>query len=233
MRSSELPFADFPALGNTHVILEQGLTQPGPYGNMVKECQMGHVEITVDESIQDRRLTFRLPAAEIQDLKPVDVSELEDIVKHRFAIAEAPAIVNVGPLWVVARVRNAESLLGLRPDFGRLADFERRLGVTVLTAFGGHTSGDEAIEVRSFAPSCSVDADPVCGSGNGAVAVFQWKRHLLPPVGASYLASQGRLVGRNGQVHVSVDTSGAVHVGGTCVTGISGTLTLSAFSAVE
>ena len=33
------------------------------------------------------------------------------------------------------------------------------------------------------------------------------------------------LVGRNRRVHVDVDANGAVHAGGICVTGVSGTLT--------
>ncbi|BFG76309.1 hypothetical protein PTKU46_43420 [Paraburkholderia terrae] len=108
-----------------------------------------------------------------------------------------------------------------------MADFERRLGVTGLTVFGTRDGGDVAIEVvRTFAPSCGVEEDPVCGSGNGSVAAFQWKRGLLPADGGSYVATQGRCVGRHGRIEVRVDMSGNVRIGGSCVTCVDGSLTL-------
>jgi PhzF family phenazine biosynthesis protein len=69
-------------------------------------------------------------------------------------------------------LNDATSVLDVRPDFARLAEFERRLGVTGLTVFGTHAHGNAAIEVRAFAPSSGVPEDPVCGSGNGSVAAF-------------------------------------------------------------
>jgi PhzF family phenazine biosynthesis protein len=134
--------------------------------------------------------------------------------------------VNVGPIWVIAQMDGAATVVNLRPDLARLADFERRLGVTGLTVFGTHDGGDAAIEVRTFAPSCGVEEDPVCGSGNGSVAAFQWKRGLLPADGGRYVATQGRSVGRDGRIEVNVDTSGNVRIGGSCVTCVDGSLTL-------
>ena len=80
--------------------------------------------------------------------------------------------------------------------------------------------------MRTFAPSCGVDEDPVCGSGNGSVAAFQWQRGLLPPGGTDYVAAQGRCVGRDGRVRISVDANGTVSVGGACITSVEGSLTL-------
>ena len=91
--------------GSAHEILEPGLAQPGSGGNMVLECQMGHVEIAVNESTHDRRLSFKLPAAEVQVLKHVDVLDLVVIAVHRIDGEATPAIVNVGPFWVVARLK--------------------------------------------------------------------------------------------------------------------------------
>ncbi|HEY6507676.1 MAG TPA: PhzF family phenazine biosynthesis protein, partial [Vicinamibacterales bacterium] len=138
----------------------------------------------------------------------------------------APAIVNVGAIWVVLPMTDAAAVLDLQPDFARLAAFERRLGVTGLTVFGRYPQGDVAMEVRTFAPSCGVEEDPVCGSGNAGVAALQWERGLLPAGGAAYVAAQGRRVGRDGRVKVQVGLDGQVRVGGSCITCVDGLLVL-------
>jgi PhzF family phenazine biosynthesis protein len=121
---------------------------------------------------------------------------------------------------------DAAAVLDLKPDFTKLAAFERRLGVTGLTVYGRYQQGELAIEVRTFAPSCGVEEDPVCGSDNASVAAFQWERGLVPAGGVAYVAAQGRRVGRDGRVKVQVGPDGRVHVGGSCITCVDGLLTL-------
>ncbi len=223
---SELPFAGHPTLGSAHAILQSGLVKPRRSDRFVQQCEIGTVEVTFEERGGARQLTLGLPQAQINPLSTADVAELKTIFGCGGQIVTAPAVVNVGAKWTVLHLRDATAILGLRPDLARLADFERRLGITGVTAFGAHACGDAAIEVRTFAPSCGVNEDPVCGSGNGSVAVFQWERGLLPSNGSNYVASQGRCVGRDGRVHVSVDGSGQVRVGGACVTCVQGVLTV-------
>jgi len=215
---SELPFAGHPTLGSAHALLDAERVTPRADGRLVQECGIGLVELTVEERGSVRQLTFGLPPAKLEPLHAADMAELELILGCKVGIKTAPAIVNVGAIWVVAQMNDAASVLDLQPNFSRLAAFERRLGVTGLTVFGRHQHGDAAIEVRTFAPSCGVEEDPVCGSGNGSVAAFQWERGLLPSGGIAYEAAQGRCVGRDGRVKVSVDSSGKVRVGGSCVT---------------
>lgn len=218
---SELPFAGHPTLGTAHAVLEAGLVATQD-GRVVQECGVGLVEIAVKDDGAGRRLKFSLPPATLTALQPDDVRELEAVLGC--SIASAPAIVDVGAVWVVAQLPSVEGLLNVRPDLARSAAFERSLGVTGLSIFAEYESGDAAIEVRSFAPSCGVDEDPVCGSGNGSVAVFRRERGLLSAHGATYTATQGRCVGRAGRIAVEVDDAGAVVVGGACVTCIEGTL---------
>jgi PhzF family phenazine biosynthesis protein len=221
---SELPFAGHPTLGSAHAALQAGRVVPRSGDRLIQQCDVGLVEVTVDR--RDGSLAFRLPPSTIEDLEPADVSELEAILGCDDAIETAPAAVNVGPVWVVVHMTDAGSVLGLVPDLARLAAFERRLGVTGVTVFGARGDGDAHIEVRTFAPSCGVDEDPVCGSGNGSVAAFRWARGLLPRHGCEYIAAQGRVVGRDGRIRVDVDGGGQIRVGGACVTCVEGTLAL-------
>ncbi|SFJ92122.1 phenazine biosynthesis protein PhzF family [Bosea sp. OK403] len=225
---SELPFAGHPTLGSAHAILEAGLASPRNgklmNGKLVQECGVGLVEIAVAGQGVDQVLTLSLPPATITPLSREDVDEIEAIIGAAVKREAPPAIVNVGPVWVIAELSSVEALLALKPDFARSAAFERRIGVTGITLFAQRGAGGPEIEVRTFAPSCGVYEDPVCGSGNGSIAVFRHARGLLPAAGARYEAAQGRCVGRDGKIFLSVDADGKVQVGGSCITTVNGTL---------
>ncbi|MGJ7530370.1 PhzF family phenazine biosynthesis protein [Variovorax sp. GB1P17] len=221
---NELPFAGHPTLGSAHAILEAGRATPRDNGRLVQECGMGLVALTVSGIGEERRLSFELPPARIDALRDADLNDLEAAVGRQLKLKVEPGIVTVGPVWIIAQLEDANAVIGLQPDLAKLAELERRLGVTGLTVFGPHPSGDAAIEVRTFAPSSGVNEDPVCGSGNGSVAAFLWERGLLPSSGKDYIATQGRCVGRNGRIAVNVDSKGGVLIGGSCVTCVDGSM---------
>jgi PhzF family phenazine biosynthesis protein len=222
---SELPFAGHPTLGSAHAVLEAGQVKLREGGRLIQQCDVGLVEVTVVEVEAGRELTFTLPSASVAPMQPEDIAELEAILNCNLTAEVAPAIVNVGPIWLILPMADAATVLALQPDFARLASLERRLGVTGLTVFGHHPPENEAdIEVRTFAPSCGVEEDPICGSGNASVAAFQWARGLLPMDGGAYVATQGRCVGRDGRVNVIVSADGKVRVGGLCITCVDGRL---------
>ncbi|SOF01034.1 phenazine biosynthesis protein PhzF family [Burkholderia sp. OK233] len=219
---SELPFAGHPTIGSAYALLEAGRVATRPNERLVQECSVGLVDLTVGERNGERQISFRLPGAQVEEMDAADVARLATIVGRGVNEKTSPAILNVGPRWIIAQLHDAQSVLNLQPDFAELARLELRLDVTGLTVFGAYQNGDADIEVRTFAPSCGVEEDPVCGSGNASVAAFQWERGMLPAVGKTYVASQGGRVGRAGKVHVSVNGHGNVNIGGACVTCIEG-----------
>jgi len=219
---SELPFAGHPTIGSAFAALEAGIIQP-KNGVLVQECGVGLVTVHVLSMGSQRQIGFGLPPAKFTSLAHSDVAELEAILGQEVVKSAPPGIVNVGAVWVVAQLASVERLLALTPDYARSAQFERRMGVTGLTLFARYEGGDKAIEVRSFAPSSGVNEDPVCGSGNGSIAVFLRERGLIPAMNKSYVAGQGQCVARDGRVMVSVDDDG-ITVGGSCVICVEGTL---------
>ena len=223
---SELPFAGHPTLGSAHALLEAGGVALREGGRLVQESSIGLVDVAIEDGADGRRLTFASPTARIEPLPAAGIAELELILGIESSPEAAPAIVDVGAIWVILPMIDAAAVLDLRPDFARLAALERSMGVTGLTVFGRYPQGDVAMEVRSFAPSSGIDEDPVCGSGNASVAAFQWKRGLLPARDVEYVAAQGRRVGRDGRVRVQVGADGRVRVGGSCVTCVEGLLAL-------
>lgn len=219
---SELPFAGHPTIGSAHAILEAGLFAPRN-GLLVQECKAGLIRIAVSGEDTARTLTLSMPPANIRSLADDEVTELETILGCTVLKDEPPAIIDVGAVWIVARLDSAEAVLRLTPDFARSAVFERKLGATGVTVFGRHNDGTTDIEVRSFAPSCGVEEDPVCGSGNGSVGYFRASRENVSVGRLAYTAKQGRQVGRDGLISV-VAENGRVQVGGMAVTCAEGKL---------
>ena len=208
---SELPFAGHPTLGTAHAVIEAGLAIRKD-GKVVQQCAVGLVEV----SVVGTGLSFRLPryAYEVAPEQEKLAAALGE-----GAIKGVPEIVNVGPRWVIAELSSAGVVEQLQPDLPMLADYDRTQATTGLTVYAEKPDGD--IIVRSFAPADGIAEDPVCGSGNGAVAAFRMKAGQVS-AGSSYTASQGRQVGRDGHVRIRIERD-AVHVGGDCVTVVDGT----------
>ena len=208
---AELPFAGHPTLGTAHAVLEAGLAQ-AKEGRLVQQCSVGLVDLTVGE----RGLSFKLPRYGLTEL-----ADPEATAWIGAAVQGAAQAVDVGPVWLVAQLAEVAALENLNHDAARLADFYVPKGMTGATLFA--VEGDRVV-VRSFAPGDGIAEDPVCGSGNGAVAAFRLAARQVGD-GDSYVASQGRQIGRDGFVSVRIDGAD-VHVGGQCVTCVSGAVTL-------
>lgn len=211
---SELPFAGHPTLGTAHAVIEAGIAKPRE-GRLVQQCAVGLVEVRSAAS----GLSFRLPryaASEAPEPDRLRAAFGADI------ILGSPQIVDVGPRWVIAEIQSREALEQLAPNLSILADYDRQHGTTGLTIYAD--AADEGIVVRSFAPADGIAEDPVCGSGNGAVAAYRLLSGQLSAA-SSYVASQGRQVGRDGIIGVRIEGD-AIHVGGDCVTVIDGLINL-------
>ncbi len=208
---AELPFAGHPTLGTAHAVLEAGLAQ-AKEGRLVQQCAVGLVDLTVGEG----GLSFKLPRYALTEL-----ADPEATAWIGAAVQGAAQAVDVGPVWLVAQLAEVAALENLNHDAARLADFYVPKGMTGATLFA--VEGDHVV-VRSFAPGDGIAEDPVCGSGNGAVAAFRLAAGQVGD-GDSYVASQGRQMGRDGFVSIRIDGAD-VHVGGQCVTCVSGTVTL-------
>ena len=209
--SRELPFAGHPTLGTCHAWLEAG-GRPRRAGVVVQQCEAGLITIRQD----DGGLAFAAPP--LLRSGPVDeplAQRIADILHiGREEIVDLQWADN-GPGWIAVLLASADAVLALRPG---ATDLE--IGVA-----GPHPpGGPAAFEVRAFTASDGGTAeDPVTGSLNASLA--QW---LLATgrARAPYLARQGTVLGRNGQVRITSDPDGAVWVGGSTVTCISGTVDL-------
>lgn len=223
---AELPFAGHPTLGTAHALLEAGWIA-ARHGGLTQECAAGLIALTVSTGDSGAvKIAFDLPSPSYAALSAEQVDELEEIIGAPVLRTHPPKFINVGPTWAIVQLADADTVLSLTPDMARLSSFDLRMGATGVVAFGAYAKGAEAaMEVRAFAPNEGVNEDPVCGSGNGAVAAFVRDAGLVDVFGSTYTSSQGAVVGRSGKLSIDIDASGAIRVGGESVTCIDGTIT--------
>jgi len=218
----EVPLAGHPTLGSAHAVLEAGIAAPRAEV-LVQECAVGLIEIQVRRCQMTTRLMLSFPTAEISPLSTEATSKLEGSLGVKLTSTVPPARVNVGVTWVVAQVQSLEALLLLRPDFSHLAEFERWLGVAGTSLYASYPAGSTSdVEVRSFLPSNGVIEDPVCGSGNAAIAAHRLVAERSFGASRQYIASQGQCVGRTGCIFVEEGARGQIRIGGECLTCIDG-----------
>ena len=225
----EIPFAGHPTVASAFAYVSTRPDGGGAVGGTVRqECGAGVIPIAVSsgplftlsanaEPTVTTGLT-RSSLAEMLGCSPADVGE------------EPAEVCSIGLPWLIARVGSMAALRAAVPDQNLIDTTcreHRAIGMTVYC--------DEALldgcsfHVRSFAPGVGIREDPVCGSGNGAIAVHL-ARHLYRARPAfSYKAEQGLEIHRRGILHLSVergDEGGSltVRLGGQAVKVMEGQL---------
>jgi PhzF family phenazine biosynthesis protein len=209
----ELPFAGHPTIGTARALLDADRLPDRP--SWVQECGAGLVELRRSD---DGVISFAAPAAKITP-SPISASDLG-------AVLGSPPpgqalLVEVGPRWITGRLDLA-SLSALRPDATAFLNaFDRRFtdGVNVYAVDAAQ------VHVRSFfAASDMLVEDPVCGSGNAAVAAHLTHTGTADDVPRVYEARQGAYRGRDGRITVTLGDP--IWVGGPAVTVVTGTVTI-------
>lgn len=221
---SELPFAGHPTIGSAHAVIEAGIIAPAG-GELSQECVSGRIPLRV---LADGSISARVPAPKVLRDQPADPARLSTILGAPVEPTPVPVPVDVGAVWLIARVTSPQALASAKPDLAAIADLTRGMrGVTGISAFAiDDTPGVPKVQVRSFAPADGIDEDPVCGSGNAAVGAYLGATGLLAQTGGSYVAAQGMQVGRDGRVAVEVRGPDHVEIGGHAVTVVDGMIRL-------
>jgi len=220
---AEIPFAGHPTLGSAHAVLETGVARPRD-GRLRQECGAGLVTIAV-EPADEARLWLASPPTSVSAMAGAPFAALERALGETIEHDPPPQIVNVGPIWLVARLADAQRVAALRPDVPAVTALSTALGITGVVAFAPSDDGVSQIHLRAFAPAHGIPEDPVCGSGNIGVAAFLVRTGWIARTGKRYRARQGMQLGRDGRIALRVDESdGQIWLGGDAVTCVDGTL---------
>ena len=212
----ELPFAGHPTIGSAHAAREAGIISDDTK-EFSQDCIAGIISLSVDES---GAIHARVPRPKVApaQMKP---DELCDALGPLTCVE--PLLIDVGPVWLATRLESVDALYSINIDPARITELSLAVKATGVTVY----AVDEASEVhvRSFAPAEGILEDPVCGSGNAAVAAHIRDSGIIDTIGSTYTARQGAALGRNGKIQVLVDGDD-VSIGGQAVTAIDGTIYL-------
>ena len=212
----ELPFAGHPTLGSCHAWLSAGGV-PRDADVVVQQCGVGLVRVSRERHGESERLAFAAPA--LRRSGPAD-ADLRAQAVAALGLCDADLLqlqwIDNGPGWVGWLLKDAASVLALRPDFAAMRGLN--LGVV-----GAYPAGSECqFEVRAFVPDLGVPEDPVTGSLNAGLAQWLIGAGLAPD---RYVAAQGAALGRAGRVFVT-KLGADIWIGGAVCAVVSGTVTL-------
>lgn len=215
----ELPFAGHPTIGSAKAVLNSGLI-PKNKDYLVQECGKGLVKIYIKRD----QLFLTLPQPQKKVVSPELLKDISKYIGFSDKEIKLSEIIDVGAVWVTLQLKNDQQVLNLNPNFGELGKV-LPTGITGVTVFGEKAAKENTdFEVRSFVPNEGVTEDPVCGSGNGCVAIMIKDHKLLSK--NDYTVSQGQKLGRAGRVRVYLDKNGEILVGGQAISCISGDILL-------
>jgi PhzF family phenazine biosynthesis protein len=215
----ELPFAGHPSVGTAHAVIEAGLAQPED-GRLVQECAAGLLPVAVETDANGVTHIFvEAPTARLSAVVDGDAALLAGALGVAPLAMPPPQVVDNGPQWWVARYPSATEVRALRPDMGALAALTLARGAVGVAVFGSESDGTADFAVRCFCPADGIPEDPVTGSGNAAIAAWLAANDALP--GACFRSSQGREVGRDGEVLLRVDGA-RIALGGRAITIVDG-----------
>lgn len=221
--ASELPFAGHPSVGTAHAVLESGLVKAID-GKLIQECAAGLLPISIEGDGSNRCISVRAPRAKIIPHDENIQALLNTAINNMSLGGLSPTLMSNGPLWWCIELANETAVRELKPLLPEIAALTRASGSVGLSVFARSSSPDYQLVVRAFCPADSIPEDPVTGSANAAIAALMHERNALEKVGATYSASQGREVGRDGFVQVRIDNEGEVWIGGKTQTVIQGSL---------
>lgn len=215
----ELPFAGHPSVGTAHAVLERALVTPRQ-GCLVQECAAGLLPLRVEGDGSQRRIHVRAPRG-VE--RAADGSAVLASLRGAKRGSLRAALVDNGPKWWCVELEDEATVRTLAPDLDAMAKATiatQSVGVAVFARCSGQT---HALVVRAFVPADGIPEDPVTGSANAAIAAWLHTNAALPA--RTFTSSQGREVGRDGVVEITVDAEGEAWIGGQTQTVIDGALT--------
>ena len=216
----ELPFAGHPSVGSAHAALDSGLCQPRD-GHLVQECGAGLLPMRVEGEGAARRIFVRAPIGRKVALTP-DQQAWSGVLDG-LQLGSMPAVlIDNGPHWWIVELADEAAVRALSPDMSAIERLTSATG-SVGVAFYSHADAPGyQMVVRAFCPASGIAEDPVTGSANAAIGSWLQQNDMLRA--RRYVASQGREIGRDGQVYVEVDNLRNVWIGGQTQTVVDGTL---------
>ena len=208
----EVPFAGHPSVGTAHAVLEAGIAAPRD-GLLVQEGKAGLLPLRVSGTGRERTIAVRTPKARVVEIASPDDARLRDVLAGLPLGALPQALMDGGRRWWLAELADEASLRSATPDWDaveRLANATDSMGLCV---FARSDDPVYYLAVRAWVGAPARFEDAASGAANATLAAWLADRDALPGDSGFYRVSQGREVGHDAIIELTV-ADGEVWSGG-------------------
>lgn len=168
------------------------------------------------------------------DVDPRDLAQALGMAPNQKTLDLPLEIASAALEHLIVPVRDLETLATLQPDFARLADLSREIGVISIDVFTMETvNPDSTVHSRDFCPAAGIPEAAGSGTTNGALLCYLIRHGLLSAVNGGVLrirAEQGYEMNRPSEIHGEASLCGGeigeLKIGGTAVMSIDGRVSL-------
>jgi PhzF family phenazine biosynthesis protein len=232
----EAPFVGHATIAAHAVLLALGRRKAG-----VWRQHSGTGVIAVSAQMQESAagpramVEFRQPAPELEPPLPLKTTlrvaeALRLPATHLHELMPA-RVARRGSTRLLVPVARPEHLDDLAPNFDTLLALGTEFGAEGFFIFALDKEAQALSTVsRMFCPALGIAEDPVSGNAHAMLAAYLWDLGAFDDKPANFLGTQGRQMGRPGEVRVRLEVQNgemaAAHIGGTAVIVSEGTLAL-------
>ena len=219
----EVPFAGHPSVGTAHAVLDAGIARPHD-GLLVQEGAAGLLPLRVAGEGRERTIAVRTPPARVMEVAASDDPRLEAALPGLPRGALPPVLMDGGRRWWLLDVASERALRAARPDWDAIGALAQATGSMGVFAFARSDDPVYYLAVRAFVGAPAAVEDAASGAANATLAAWLATRDALPGEGRFYRVSQGREVGHDAIIELTVDDGGQVWSGGRACTVVRGHL---------
>jgi PhzF family phenazine biosynthesis protein len=209
----EVPFAGHPSVGTAHAVLEAGIAAPRD-GLLVQEGTAGLLPLRVSGEGHERTIAVRTPKARVVEIASPGDARLRDVLAGLPLGMLPQALMDGGRRWWLAELADEAALRTASPDWDaieRLANATDSMGLCV---FARSDDPVYYLAVRAWVGAPARFEDAASGAANATLAAWLADRDALPGDSGFYRISQGREVGHDAIIELTVDANGEVWSGG-------------------
>ena len=219
----EVPFAGHPSVGTAHAVLEAGIAAPRD-GLLVQQGMAGLLPLRVSGEGCERTIAVRTPKARVLEIAQPGDARLRDVLAGLPLGTLPQALMDGGRRWWLAELADEASLRAAQPDWEaieRLANATDSMGLCV---FARSDDPVYYLAVRAWVGAPARFEDAASGAANATLAAWLAERDALPGDGGFYRISQGREVGHDAIIELTVDAEGEIWSGGRVCSVVRGEL---------
>ena len=219
----EVPFAGHPSVGTAHAVLDAGLAVPRD-GLLVQDGAAGKLPLRVNGEGPTRTIAVRTPRASLVETASADDPRLAAALAGLPLGQLPPALMDGGRRWWLVELADEAGLRAASPNWeaiSRLAEDTGSMGVCV------YARSDDPVHylaVRAWVGAPAQFEDAASGAANATLAAWLASQGALPGDGGFYRVSQGREVGFDAIIELTVDADGDVWSGGRIARVVEGTI---------